>query len=74
MRAFLSLLAFQDTITRVWLLLLLLIPLSLGTALVRRGFITKVTSVSSLICSAIGSPTRLQMKEKSGHYNEPRDL
>jgi len=48
--------------------------LSTRTALVRRGFITKDTSVCGLICAAIDTPTRLQIKENSGHYNGPRNL
>jgi len=36
--------------------------LSLGTALVHRGFITKDTRVCRLICAAIGAPTRLRIK------------
>jgi len=32
------------------------------------------TGVCRLICAAIGAPTRLRIKEKSGHYNEPRNL
>jgi len=45
--------------------------ISLRTALVCRGFIIKDTSVCGLIWAAIGAPTRLRIKEKSGHYNGP---
>jgi len=45
--------------------------LSLETARVHRGFITKDTSVCRLICSAIGAPIQLWIKKKYGHYNGP---
>jgi len=48
--------------------------LSLGAALVRRGFISKDTCECRLICVSIGAPTRLRIKEKSGYYNVPRNL
>jgi len=37
--------------------------LGLGTALVRRGFITIDTRVCRLICAAIGAPTRSSMNK-----------
>jgi len=49
--------------------------ISMRTALVRLGFITKDTSVCRLICAAIGALcTKLRIEEKFGHYNRPRNL
>jgi len=50
------------------------IRLNLGMALVCRGLITKDISVCILIYTDIGAPTRLRIKEQSGHYNKPTSV